>query len=362
MASTFTDTTILTKPVNAVFQQTFLRRAQQVCPYLTGTQPGVLNKQAGTSTVKWRRVEQLAPSTSAVSELTGAVTTMFMGRSSVTPTITDVLATASKYGQFYIVSEEVDLYNPKGTDYELAATLGEAAGRSINQLARNNSEQNLTLRYAANVASTAAVHAIVTTGMLNRCINELSVNSARTFSGITSGSTNLNTVPILDSYIGICHPDVAADIAGLTGFVSVERYAQQVMMYPGEFGYYSLAGRGVRFIQSEDASINYAAGAALSGGDFISQSAANVDVFTIVLYGKDALGTVGLGQAHTDGSYRAGDNTGGWEIINHPRGSAGAADPYNEVATIAYKTFFASAVLNSNWGRALLVGATDLTN
>src|SRR5216684_5038180 len=104
------DVTILTKPINAVFQQTFLRRAQQVCPYFTGTQPGTLTKQAGTSTIKWRRIEQLATSTTALSELTGTLTFMG-GRSSVTPTFTDIVATVSKYGQFYIVNEEVDLYN-----------------------------------------------------------------------------------------------------------------------------------------------------------------------------------------------------------------------------------------------------------
>lgn len=361
MASTATDTTILTKPINAVFQQTFLRRAQQVCPYFTGSQPGTLNRQQGTATVKWRRVEQLAPSTSAVSELTGSVTAMFMGRSSVTPTITDVLATASKYGQYYIINEEVDLYNPSGTDMELSATLGESAGRSLNELQRNLMEGSATLRYAANVASKGAVHATVTTGILNRVINELAKNSARPFTGMTAGSTNIGTVPILDSYIGICHPDVAADVSGLTGFTSVEKYNQQVSVMPGEFGYYSLAGRGCRFVQSEDASISSGGGAALSGADLNSTSS-KVDVYTICVYGKDSFGTVGLGQKHTDGTFRAGENTGGWEIINHPRGSAGAADPYNEIATLAYKFFYAGAVLNANWSRAILVGATNLTN
>src|SRR5215469_8437951 len=107
----------LSKPINAVFQQTLLRRAQQVCPYFVGTQPGVLNKQAGTSTVKWRRVEQLATSTGALSELTSPWT--FNARSTATPTFTDVVATVSKYGQYYLVTEEVDLFNPNGSVNEL---------------------------------------------------------------------------------------------------------------------------------------------------------------------------------------------------------------------------------------------------
>jgi N4-gp56 family major capsid protein len=360
MTITATDTTILLKPINAIFQQTFLRRAQQVCPYFIGSQPGSLAKQGGTATVKWRRVEQLAPSTSSLSELTSTVGFMG-GRSSVTPTMTDVLATVSKYGQYYLVNEEVDLYNPNGTTNELVGTLGESAGRSLNQLQRNVMEGSSTLRYANNVASKAAVHAIITTGILNRVVNELSKNSARTFTGMTAGSTNIGTVPILPSYWAICHPDVAADVAGLTGFTSVEKYNAQVAVATGEFGYYSLAGKGVRFIQSEDASISLGGGAALSGAD-LNTTSSKTDVYTCVVFGQDCYGSVGLGQKHTDGTYMAGDNTGGWELIHHPKGSAGASDPYNELETIAYKAFYAGAVLNSNWGRAILTAATNLTN
>lgn len=359
MALTITDdATILQKPINAVFQQTFLRRAQQVCPYFTGTVPGTINKQMGTSTVKWRRIEQLAPSVTALSELTGAWT-LFGGRSSVTPTFTDVLATVSKYGQYYIVNEEVDLYNPNGTTNELIGTLGESAGRSLNQLMRNVAEGSLTQVYANNVASLAVVAAKVATGDLNYVVNQLSRNAARTFTGMSSGALEQATVPILPSFWGFCHPDVAVDVAGLTGFTSVEKYAQQVSIATGEFGYYSLAGRGVRFVQSEDASITVDGGAGSSpAGVRLGTTKANV--YAIPIFGQDCLGSVGLGMRHTDGIYKAGENTGGWDIINHPMGSSGTGDPFNEIATLAYKFFFAGAVLNSSWGLSIRCAASLL--
>ena len=358
MALTLTDdASILTKPVNAVFQQTFLRRAQQVCPYLTGTVPGTLNKQQGTSTIKWRRIEQLAASTSALSELTGTLTFMG-GRSSVTPTFTDVLATVSKYGQFYIVNEEVDLYNPNGTSNELVGTLGESAGRSLNQLMRNTAEGSLTQVYAGNVASLGVVVATVTTSDLNYVVNQLARNSARTFTGMTSGAYEQNTVPILSSYWGFVHPDTAVDVANLTNFISVERYAQQVQIAVGELGYYSLAGRGIRFVMSEDASDTAGGG----GANTVVRSTTNkADVYAIPIYGQDCLGSVGLGKRHTDGIFKAGDNTGGWEIIHHGLGTSGTADPFNEIETIAYKFFFASAVLNSNWGLSIRCAASKIT-
>lgn len=361
MAQTITATdTELQKPVNVVFQQTFLRRAQQVCPYFAGTMPGTLNKQQGTSTIKWRRIEQETPSTAALTELTGTASYM-QGRDADTPTFTDVIATVSKYGQFYIVNEEVDLYNPNKTTSELVAVLGESAGRSLNQLMRDIMEDNATKQYAAGVASAGAVHAIVVTGDLNLTINVLTRNSARMFMPMTTGSTNVGTAPILPSYWAICHPDVAHDVAGLTGFKSVETYAGQTQTVLGEFGYYARAGRGVRFVMSEDASINLGDGAPLSGADLRSTSS-NTDVYTIVVYGEDAFGSVGLGERHTDGIYRAGDNTGGWEMIFKDRGSGGTSDPFNEISTLSWKAFFAGAVLNSNWSRAVLVGATNLAN
>lgn len=349
----------LQKPINVVFEQTFLRRAQQLAPYFAGTMPGSISKQMGTSTIKWRRIEQETPSTTALTELTGNATFM-MGRDADVPTFTDITATLAKFGQFYIVNEEVDLFNPNGTAAELVAVLGESAGRSLNQLMRDIEEDNSTQRFAANVAATVNVNTVVSVGDLNRVINELTVNSTRVFMPLTEGNTSIGTAPILWSYWAICHPDVAVDVAALDGFKSVETYAGQTVIANGEFGYYSLAGRGVRFIMTEDASIDLGAGAV--GGTDVRETASDADIYTIVIYGKDAFGSVGLGMRHTDGIYRAGDNTGGWELIFHNRGSGGIADPFNEISTLAWKAWFAGAVLNTDWSRALRVAVTDLSN
>lgn len=361
MAQTISATDVeLQKPVNVVFQQTFLRRAQQVCPYFAGSVAGQLNKQQGTSTIKWRRIEQEQPSTTALTELTGVASYM-QGRDADTPTFTDVVATVSKYGQFYIVNEEADLYNPNRTTSELVAVLGESAGRSLNMLMRNIMEDDATQRFADNALNIAGVQEIVSTGDLNRVINELSRNSARPFSPMTTGNTSVGTAPILRSYWAICHPDVSHDVAGLTGFKSVETYAGQTQIMQNEIGYYARAGKGLRFIESEDASIDPNAGGVLSGSDLRSTSTVT-DVYTICIYGEDAFGSVGLGERHTDGIYRAGENEGSFEMIFKDRKSGGTSDPFEEIATLAWKAFFAGAVLNANWSRALRVGATRLDN
>lgn len=346
-------------PVNALFEQQFLRRAQQLCPYFIGSQPGQMTKNSGTATLKWRRFEQETPTTTALTEITTA--SYGNGRSTDTPTNTDVTAVIAKYGQFYMVTEEVDVLSVSGTSMEFADILGESAGRSFNMLMRNIMEDNATQQYAANVASTAAVHAVLVTGDLDQTINTLTRNAARTFAPLSNGSVNVGTVPILSSYWAICHPDEAIVISKMTGFTSVEKYAGQVAIVEGEFGYYGLAGRGVRFVLSEDSSIDAAAGAALSGADLRTQSGLT-NVYTVVVFGQNAFGSVGLGKRHGDGVYRAGDNTGGWEIISHARGTSGAADPLNEIASIGWKGWFGGAALNANWSRAIRCAATNLAN
>lgn len=359
MALTITATdTELQKPVNVAFSETFLRRARQNLPYFMGTMPGQLNKQEGTSTIKWRRIEQETPTTTALSELTGDASFM-MGRSADTPTFTDATATVQKYGQFYIVNEEVDLYNPAGTTRELMGVLGESAGRSLNQLQRNVAEDNLTAIFAGGAASAGAVADTITAGSIQTAAVDLWTNAARTFTPITSGSQNVGTSALLPSFWAITHPHVAHDISALTGFVSVQNYVGQTRTAPGEFGFYSRAGVGVRFIASQDASIDAGGGADSSGAARETSNA--TDLYYTVIYGRDALGSVGLGQSMTDGAFEAGDDTGDWEVIIHERGSGGVADPFNEVKTMAWKAFHTGKVLNSSWGRVIVSGASSIT-
>lgn len=349
-----------TKPVNVIFQQQFLRRAQQVCPYFIGSQPGRITRGNGADVCTWRRWEQETPT---ITPLTPVSTAQYMqGRSADTPTLTDTSATMAKYGQFYVVNEEVDLYQPNGTAMEFVDILAESAGRSLNMLQRDILEENSTQRYAANVASDGAVHAAVVVGDLDRTLNELARADARTFMPMTDGSRNIGTAPILPAYWGFCHPDVAYNISKLSGFKSVETYAGQTATITGEFGLYAGAGYAVRFIQSSDASIDLGDGAPLSGADLRTGASTEVDLYTIVILGQNAHGSVGLGQRHTDGVYRAGENRDSFELIFHAAGSGGTSDPFNEIRTLAWKAFWTGAILNSNWSRSIRVGATNLSN
>lgn len=358
MALTLSATdTELQKPVNVVFQQRLLRNAKALCPYFIGTEPASLTLQQGTATVKWRRIENLTPTTTALAELT-TTAAYGQGRNSDVASFTDVLATVAKYGQFYILNEEVNLFNPTGQEIKLAETLAISAGRSLDQLQRNVVEDNATKIFGGNVASDGAIVTKISATDIDQTVNALQRQDALTFTPQTTGSTNIGTGPVLPAYWAINHPDVSHDVKKLAGFQPVNTYAGQVATVAGEYGYYSGAGEGVRFIHTTDASIDLDAGG--TKGTTGLRGTSDVDLYTISIYGQDALGSVGFGLEQVTEIYRAGDDIPPIMALNSVAVPS-AADPFAEINTLAWKAWHAGAALNANWSRAVRVGATDLT-
>ena len=359
-----TTTSVITRPINAMFTRRFLERAQYKTHYFMGTDPASLQKHAGTATALWRRIEHLTVSTTALSELTGET---YPTRTGVTPTVTDVQKAVSKYGTHILLNEEADCFNFNGTTAELLDVLADNAGRTVNQIVRNEMEDNATIVYSgADNGTFGSVDAdtggVVTANALNYIINTLQRNVADTFLAMTRGSVNVGTVPILAAYYGVCHPDVAYDISQISGFTSVEKYAGQVAVMPGEFGYYGLAGTGIRFMSSPDASVDAGLGGTGAGAaDNRTTSGDNADLYSTVIYGKHAVGTLGLGKEVPTDPGMVGRKMEVVQLINKPFGSAGTADPLNEYSTLGWKAWCAAKILNTGWIRSLRSAATDLS-
>jgi len=137
MANLTTLTTSITAPVNRVLMRALLRAAERVFPYYNGTVKGMLQAGSGSLTVLWRRLENLAAATTALSELNGAQTAVYFGRTSAVPTMTNITAAVSKYGNFITYTEELDVGNVNSNSVALFEKLGENAGHSLNIIQRD---------------------------------------------------------------------------------------------------------------------------------------------------------------------------------------------------------------------------------
>src|SRR5262245_49536972 len=295
-----TTTSQLSGPVNVVFQMTLLRTARANCPYLFGTMPADIAEHSGTFTAKWRRYENITPATTPLAELTGAVA--FPTRTGSQPTITDVTATVQKYGDFFYLNEEVDLINYNNQADKLSEVLGIQAGRTVNRLTRDVMEDN-AIQFFSGTATTATgltgastSSGFISQGNIDAVINALDRQDALKFRPLTTGSVNINTTPIRSAYPMYIHPDTSAQVRTFTGFIAVERYAGQTETWPDEIGY----ANGVRFIETTEASIDVTTGVAAtaSSTSYGRSTATRYDMYTGVIIGQDAVGTVGLGFEH----------------------------------------------------------------
>jgi len=345
MATTTTFQSYVTAPVNNVLMRGLLSAARRVLPYFNGTIPGDLQMMGGSATVKWRRIDNLALATTALGEVDSAV--FGMGRSPVTPTVTNITKAVEKYGSFFYPSEEVDLFNINSKSAQLLDNLGENAGASLNALARDEFANATNVRLGGGVATVTAIVTGMSTTDIKYVVNQLNRTSAMKMFPMGLGSDKITSSTIRASYFGIVHPDIEEDVRELTGFIGVEQYAQNLQTIIGEFG----AVKGVRFAASEISTIDTGAGTTSIAGFRGSTDILN-DVYSSFIYGKEAVGTVGLGGSMSDMVMLGGPETANQsaiELISVPPAAASVANPFGEVGVLSWKAWFAAKVLNENW-------------
>jgi len=165
---------------------------------------------------------------------------------------------------------------------------------------------------------------------------------------MATGSRNIGTNPIRAAYYGVCHVDVEEDIRKLasSAFVAVETYGGYTETMPFEFGH----AFGVRWCSTQVSTIQLSAGKKTATGFRGSSNILN-DVYSSYIYGRESVGTVGLGNMHASTSYEMYNPKypPAVDVIFKPAGSAGAGDPYNEISSLAWKSWFVAKILNQNW-------------
>lgn len=343
--------TDIAAPVNRVFQTTLLSNALAQCAHFLGSMEAEVELHHGSLTALWRRLENLTPTVTALSELTSENMPYRTGENI---TATDTTAALSKYGQVLWLTEEVDLVNFNGQTDKLLEVLGISAGQSLNRLQRNILEDNATAIYTDEATADSGVLSPIAAANIRNANNVLNRNSTRKFRAASSGSTNYNSSPIRAANYGICHSDVEEDIRDLTGFIAAEQYASHTEIQEGEFG---MVG-GVRFISTEEASIDTGSGGAAAGG--VRTTSGNADVYATLIFGMEAAGSLGFGMKHIMEVYKAGDSMPSIQLIQKGRGSGGTSDPLNEVMTMSWKAWHGGAILNGAWVRVIRSAASLL--
>lgn len=317
---TQTSTTIT--HLRSFYDRKMLSRA---LPHLVHTWFGQIRDipQNSTNVIKFRRYNSLTVSTTA---LTAGVTP-----STASMTTTDVTATALQYGNVIEASDELLLTTEDPYTVEVMELLGENAGQTLDQIAREALVLGTTVQYASSATTRATVTAAMklTAAEVREVVRTLKNANARKITSMINPSTGIDTIPVNSAFIAIVHPNTTFDLKSDASFVPVENYASQAGVMPGEVGKLD----EVRFIESTYAKVFTAAG---SGG---------VDVYATLVFAADAFGVTRVsGQA--------------MEIIDKPLGSGGTSDPLNQRATHGWKAWFVAKILNESFMARVEHGVT----
>jgi N4-gp56 family major capsid protein len=219
-------------------------------------------------------------------------------------------------------------------------------------LIKRTREKNAWFEYRAGTAviynSTAItarnqVNGTITIGRLRIAARDLHNNRAAVIREMTKGSVNTATVPVEPAFVVLCHTDCRNDIRALPGFVPAAQVGGLKDNIPQLFGYVD----EFAFITSPEFEPFYGAGAAVGATGMKSVGGVSVDVYPMLIIGKEAIGKVNLKGAE------------GSNVKLTVLDKADKSDPTNQRRYVSARWWDAPVILNQNWLRRIEVGVTD---
>ena len=291
MAYTNTDTNMTTSSALSAGMQTYYNRE-----LLRTFEPNLVHLQFGDEhrmpphsglVMNMRKLIPLETNTKALSEGDPGESVMLAE--------TEVTVQLQQYGEYARCTDKLDLTHLDMDIMRRTKLFGDAGARSIDAVVREELAKCANVIYAGGKASRAELTAAdkLTSRELRKAVKTLKKNHAQTFGGY---------------YVGIIGPDTMYDLQEDEAFVKVSQDQDKENIYTGEVGRLF----GVRLVETTEAKIFEGAGAD------------GADVASVIVLGQYAYGVTSLKGAKP-------------RVIVKPAGSAGTADPLDQISTVGWK-------------------------
>lgn len=291
MAYTNTDTNMTTSSALSAGMQTYYNRE-----LLRTFEPNLVHLQFGDEhrmpphsglVMNMRKLIPLETNTKALSEGEPGESVML--------TETEVTVQLQQYGEYARCTDKLDLTHLDMDIMRRTKLFGDAGARSIDAVVREELAKCANVIYAGGKASRAELTAAdkLTSRELRKAVKTLKKNHAQTFGGY---------------FVAIIGPDTMYDLQEDEAFVKVSQYQDKENIYTGEVGRLF----GVRLVETTEAKI------------FEGTGAEGADVASVIVLGQYAYGVTSLKGAKP-------------RVIVKPAGSAGTADPLDQISTVGWK-------------------------
>ena len=291
MAYTNTDTNMTTSSALSAGMQTYYNRE-----LLRTFEPNLVHLQFGDEhrmpphsglVMNMRKLIPMETNTKALSEGDPGESVMLAE--------TEVTVQLQQYGEYARCTDKLDLTHLDMDIMRRTKLFGDAGARSIDAVVREELAKCANVIYAGGKASRAELTAAdkLTSRELRKAVKTLKKNHAQTFGGY---------------FVAIIGPDTMYDLQEDEAFVKVSQYQDKENIYTGEVGRLF----GVRLVETTEAKIFEGAGAS------------GADVASVIVLGQYAYGVTSLKGAKP-------------RVIVKPAGSAGTADPLDQISTVGWK-------------------------
>lgn len=291
MAYTNTDTNMTTSSALSAGMQTYYNRE-----LLRTFEPNLVHLQFGDEhrmpphsglVMNMRKLIPLETNTKALSEGDPGESVMLAE--------TEVTVQLQQYGEYARCTDKLALTHLDMDIMRRTKLFGDAGARSIDAVVREELAKCANVIYAGGKASRAELTAAdkLTSRELRKAVKTLKKNHAQTFGGY---------------FVAIIGPDTMYDLQEDEAFVKVSQYQDKENIYTGEVGRLF----GVRLVETTEAKIFEGAGAS------------GADVASVIVLGQYAYGVTSLKGAKP-------------RVIVKPAGSAGTADPLDQISTVGWK-------------------------
>lgn len=285
-------------------------------------------------TIKWRRIRPLIASTANLTEgVTPAASQLVYD---------DVTTVIAQFGGWIQITDVVaDLHEDRVLDDAMTA-LGDNVA-AVKEAVMWGILRGGTNVFYANGTTRAGVNTPLDADLVAAAVSLLKRNHAKKITERLAAGPNIATEPVNGSYVAYGHTDLEGDVRNCDGFVSVEKYGTyKPLDMDWEIGKLN----EVRVILTPQLGTFTDAGGV--AGSMRSTSGTNADVYSLVIVGKEAFGTVPL----------KGVSSVEMAVKNPKMGEGG--DPLGQRGFVSWKIYFQAIRLNEQWMARLEVAATAL--
>ena len=253
----------------------------------------------------------------------------------------DYTVTLKQYGDYVTIT---DVVQDTHTDPVLQAAtdiLGEQAALTVETLRFNILKAGTNLFRANAVAARNLIVAAPSLTDLRRVATSLNRQNAKKITQVVASNPDFNTKSVEAAYMAVCHPDLETDLRGLAGFKPVADYGPHTTPFEGEIG----SIEQIRFLTSTVAAPYADLGGANAALRATTNPAVAIDVYPILVFGRDAYGIVPL----------KGKSAMTPMVVN-PKPAAG--DPLAQRGTVGWKLWTETVILQQAFMAVLEAGAT----